>query len=51
MNVSDMINVMKTLGIGQVYGDEETNEIFLTFLNLANDQLYSETANDAAACI
>lgn len=45
MNVSDMINIMKTLGIGQVYGDEETNQIFLTFLNLANDQLYSETAN------
>lgn len=45
MNVSDMINVMKTLGIGQVYGDKETNEIFLSFLNLANDQLYSETAN------
>lgn len=45
MNVSDMINVMKTLGIGQVYGDDETNQIFLTFLNLANDQLYSETAN------
>lgn len=45
MNVSDMINVMKTLGIGQVYSDDETNQIFLTFLNLANDQLYSETAN------
>lgn len=40
-----MINVMKTLGIGQVYSDDETNQIFLTFLNLANDQLYSETAN------
>ena len=34
MNVSDMINVMKTLEIGQVYSDDETNQIFLTFLNL-----------------
>ncbi len=45
MNVSDMIGIMRTLGIGQVYSDNESKTIFLSFLNLAHNQLYRETAN------
>ncbi len=45
MNVSGMLKLMKTLGIGQVYSDPDTQAIFLEFLNLAHDELYRETAN------
>lgn len=45
MNVSDMMDIMKTLGIGEVYSDDDSKRIALSFLNLANDQLYAETAN------
>lgn len=45
MNVSSMIKLMKTLGIGQVYSDPTADSILLEFLNLAHDELYRETAN------
>ena len=45
MNISDMIDIMRTLGIGEVYNDDTSQEIALRFLNLANDELYRETAN------
>lgn len=45
MNVMDMINLMGTLGIGEVSSDKDSKRIALTYLNLAHDQLYSETAN------
>lgn len=45
MNVKQMIRLMRTLGIGSVFSDEETDRIALEYLNLANDEIYSETAN------
>lgn len=45
MNVSKMITTMRNLSIGKVYSDEDANDIALTYLNLAHDELYRETAN------
>jgi len=45
VNVREMIESMKYLGIGEVYTDEESERISLSYLNLANEQLYRETAN------
>jgi len=36
---------MKTLGIGNVLGDTDSEAIALQYLNLAHEELYSETAN------
>jgi hypothetical protein len=40
-----MISLMKTLGIGNVLGDSTSQAIALQYLNLAHEELYSETAN------
>ena len=45
MNVSKMISLMKTLGIGNVLDDDTSTVISLQYLNLAHEELYSETAN------
>lgn len=45
MNVSKMITTMRNLSIGKVYSDDDANDIALTYLNLAHDELYRETAN------
>lgn len=45
MNVSEMITTMRNLSIGKVYSDADANAIALTYLNLAHDELYRETAN------
>lgn len=45
MNAKEMIAAMRTLGIGEVYTDDEVERISLVYLNLANEQLYRETAN------
>lgn len=44
MNVKEMVSLMRTLGIGEVYNDKESEEIYLRFLRLAHDKLYSITA-------
>lgn len=45
MNVSDMISLIRTLGIGDIStNDNKSTEIALQFLNLAHDELYRETA-------
>ena len=44
MNVKDMLSLMRTLGIGEVYNDKESEEIYLRFLNLAHDELYALTS-------
>ena len=45
MNVSDMLALMATLGIGEGTAVDEPNQIALQYLNLAHDQLYRETAS------
>ncbi len=45
MNVSDMLNLMATLGVGESTSVESPNDIFLQYLNLANSELYTATAN------
>lgn len=44
MNVQQMVSLMKTLGIGEVYSDPDSDRILLSFLNLAHDELYSLTS-------
>lgn len=45
MTVDKMISLMRTLGIGEVFNDNDSKRIALDYLNLANDELYRETAN------
>lgn len=45
MNVSTMVSLMQTLGIGSVYNDDISKEIAIEYLNLAHDELYRETAS------
>jgi hypothetical protein len=45
MNVSTMVSIMQTLGIGAVFNDDDAKAIALEYLNLANDELYRETAS------
>ncbi len=45
MTVDKMISLMRILGIGEVYNDNDSKRIALDYLNLANDELYRETAN------
>lgn len=45
MNVSEMLDLMATLGIGEATAVDYSEDVFLQYLNLANCELYSETAS------
>jgi hypothetical protein len=44
MDVKEMISLMRTLGIGEVYKDNVSDNIALQYLNLSHEELYSVTA-------
>lgn len=44
MNVVDIISLMRTQGIGENFNDAELQKRYLLYLNLAHDELYTETA-------
>lgn len=44
MNVAEMMSLMRTLGIGASYEDDYSKKTALKYLNLANDEIYRETA-------
>src|ERR1700735_4276779 len=45
MNVSDMISIMGTLGIGESQSVSTSQDTALIYLNLAHEELYRETVN------
>jgi len=45
MNVAQMVSLMGTLGVGESQSVETSNEIALSYLNLAHEELYRETCN------
>ncbi len=51
MNVAQMVSLMGTLGVGESQSVDTSNEIALSYLNLAHEELYRETVEFIAKTV